>query len=233
MEIKHSSSLENEDNSSLLGGEDHISENGGGGGGRSSLGRGNRKRKRRKFFDDEDSKSKRSAAMVAAALTADGASALLKSEDDNGSKELRGNDDDAADAEEEEEEDFVETSESLTRKSVFLPGYLPNPCPYPETRPIAWVNNSEFLRAMVPPDLTYEQALAWSPAQVANFVSSLPCLDAKELDKFVGSIVEGDVDGESFLMLNQADLSKLFHMKLGPAIKVYHSIVLIKAKIKS
>ncbi|RWS29342.1 hypothetical protein B4U80_02622, partial [Leptotrombidium deliense] len=36
------------------------------------------------------------------------------------------------------------------------------------------------------------------------------------------------VDGEAFLLLNQPDLVKILGIKLGPAVKIYNSILVIR-----
>lgn len=36
------------------------------------------------------------------------------------------------------------------------------------------------------------------------------------------------IDGESFLLLTQADIVQILRVKLGPAIKIYNSIQMIK-----
>ena len=40
-------------------------------------------------------------------------------------------------------------------------------------------------------------------------------------------VVQG-VDGETLLLLNQADMMRQLQIKLGPAIKVHNSIVMMK-----
>ena len=39
------------------------------------------------------------------------------------------------------------------------------------------------------------------------------------------------IDGEAFLLLNQQDIVKVLGVKLGPAVKIYNSIVLIRDAI--
>jgi hypothetical protein len=36
------------------------------------------------------------------------------------------------------------------------------------------------------------------------------------------------IDGEAFLLLNQNDIVKILGLKLGPAIKIYNSILVIR-----
>lgn len=39
------------------------------------------------------------------------------------------------------------------------------------------------------------------------------------------------IDGEAFLLLTQADIVKVMNIKLGPAIKIYNSILMIKNNV--
>lgn len=36
------------------------------------------------------------------------------------------------------------------------------------------------------------------------------------------------IDGEAFLLLTQADIVKILSIKLGPALKIYNSILMLK-----
>jgi hypothetical protein len=37
-----------------------------------------------------------------------------------------------------------------------------------------------------------------------------------------------DIDGEALLLLNQADIVKILDVKLGPAVKIHNSILMMK-----
>lgn len=37
------------------------------------------------------------------------------------------------------------------------------------------------------------------------------------------------IDGEAFLLLTQADIVKILSIKLGPALKIYNSILMLKS----
>lgn len=66
----------------------------------------------------------------------------------------------------------------------------------------------------------------WQEDEVVKFVSSLPyCKDHGALFK------EHRIDGEAFLMLNQQDLVDILNIKLGPAIKLYSIIMLLRRNI--
>lgn len=36
------------------------------------------------------------------------------------------------------------------------------------------------------------------------------------------------IDGEAFLLLNQSDIVKIMSVKLGPALKIYNAILILK-----
>ena len=37
-----------------------------------------------------------------------------------------------------------------------------------------------------------------------------------------------EIDGAAFLLMNQSDITSILQLKLGPALKVYNSILVIK-----
>jgi hypothetical protein len=41
-------------------------------------------------------------------------------------------------------------------------------------------------------------------------------------------VVFQQIDGEAFLLLNQADIVKILDIKLGPALKIYNAILIFK-----
>lgn len=45
------------------------------------------------------------------------------------------------------------------------------------------------------------------------------CLSFREIQQ---------IDGEAFLLLTQADIVKILSIKLGPALKIYNSILMLK-----
>ena len=98
----------------------------------------------------------------------------------------------------------------------------------PEMPPGVWEKNSTFLRHLVSP-LTVREVSSWSPRHVANFVTSIPGVVMLNGTTIVQRIIEEEIDGEAFLLLAQADLVKLLGLKLGPAVKVFNAIMLIKS----
>ncbi|GLD63641.1 lethal(3)malignant brain tumor-like protein 3 isoform X1, partial [Lates japonicus] len=58
---------------------------------------------------------------------------------------------------------------------------------------------------------------------VASFVKGLP--GCKE---HAATFKTEQIDGEAFLLLTQADIVKILSIKLGPALKIYNSILMLK-----
>ncbi|PNF43858.1 hypothetical protein B7P43_G04227 [Cryptotermes secundus] len=109
------------------------------------------------------------------------------------------------------------------RQSVMNPGYEVKP---DHLSPNIWAKHSRYLNQ-------YVQAVKngnpnmWSVEQVAQFVWSIPdCCHVAQNFK------EQQIDGEALLMMAQNDLVQYMDMKLGPAIKLYNSIVLLRQRTK-
>ena len=92
----------------------------------------------------------------------------------------------------------------------------------------AWEKNSDFLRRRVA-TITASDVAVWSPRQVAHFVATIPGVRILNGDEVFHRIIEEEIDGEAFLLLTQTDLVKMLGLKLGPAIKIFNSILLIRA----
>ncbi|XP_012227520.1 lethal(3)malignant brain tumor-like protein 3 isoform X2 [Linepithema humile] len=103
-------------------------------------------------------------------------------------------------------------------QSVYNPGYNPLP-----NAPHVWAKHSNALNRVVAKQTTNPRR--WSNEEVIKFVQSVPnCAEA-------GNIVrQNNIDGEAFLMLTQEDLVSVLRLRLGPAIKLYNSIVLLRQK---
>ena len=89
-------------------------------------------------------------------------------------------------------------------------------------------HNTEFLKPMTS-TLTSGLVAKWTPAQVGKFVSSVPRLNC-DLTLLEKKIVEEEIDGEAFLLMTQNDFVHMLGMKLGPAIKVYNALILVKKR---
>ncbi|XP_028049018.1 LOW QUALITY PROTEIN: lethal(3)malignant brain tumor-like protein 1 [Monomorium pharaonis] len=103
-------------------------------------------------------------------------------------------------------------------QSVYNPGYNPLP-----NAPHIWAKHSNALNRVVSKQTTNPRR--WSNEEVIKFIQSMPnCAEA-------GNIIrQNNIDGEAFLMLTQEDLVSVLRLRLGPAIKLYNSIVLLRQK---
>ncbi|XP_056869519.1 lethal(3)malignant brain tumor-like protein 4 isoform X2 [Takifugu flavidus] len=70
---------------------------------------------------------------------------------------------------------------------------------------------------------TAETVQHWSVQQVAEFVESLP--GCEEQSK---QFRDEQIDGRAFLLLTQRDIVRIMSIKLGPALKIYNSILMFK-----
>ncbi|KYM99426.1 Lethal(3)malignant brain tumor-like protein 3 [Cyphomyrmex costatus] len=103
-------------------------------------------------------------------------------------------------------------------QSVYNPGYNPLP-----NAPHIWAKHSNALNRVVSRQTTNPRR--WSNEEVIKFVQSMPnCAEAGNIFR------QNNIDGESFLMLTQEDLVSVLRLRLGPAIKLYNSIVLLRQK---
>ncbi|XP_017878427.1 lethal(3)malignant brain tumor-like protein 3 isoform X2 [Ceratina calcarata] len=103
-------------------------------------------------------------------------------------------------------------------QSVYNPGYNPLP-----DAPHIWAKHSNALNRVVAKQNTNPRR--WSNEEVIKFIQSVP--NCKE----IGNVFrQHNIDGEAFLMLTQEDLISLLGLRLGPAIKLYNSIVLLRRR---
>ncbi|XP_024880512.1 lethal(3)malignant brain tumor-like protein 3 isoform X2 [Temnothorax curvispinosus] len=103
-------------------------------------------------------------------------------------------------------------------QSVYNPGYNPLP-----NAPHIWAKHSNALNRVVSRQTTNPRR--WSNEEVIKFIQSMPnCAEAGNVFR------QNNIDGEAFLMLTQEDLVSVLRLRLGPAIKLYNSIVLLRQK---
>ncbi|KAK9877329.1 hypothetical protein WA026_017725 [Henosepilachna vigintioctopunctata] len=89
----------------------------------------------------------------------------------------------------------------------------------------SWVKHSKYLKYYAEFDLDPRH---WSHAQVADFIESLPTgSDYADIFK------QHEIDGEALLLLTQKDIVDILNIKLGPAIKLYSTIILLRQNIKN
>ncbi|KAM9723841.1 lethal(3)malignant brain tumor-like protein 4 isoform 2-T3 [Menidia menidia] len=103
-------------------------------------------------------------------------------------------------------------------ESVFSPGISASP---PHRVALCWDKHCQLLPEVL--GLTAKRVAAWSSEEVAAFVKGLP--GCKE---HAATFKTEQIDGEAFLLLTQADIVKILSIKLGPALKIYNSILMLK-----
>ncbi|KAF7669719.1 hypothetical protein LDENG_00147160 [Lucifuga dentata] len=103
-------------------------------------------------------------------------------------------------------------------ESVFSPGISASP---PHQVALCWDKHCQLLPEVL--GLTAKRVATWSAEEVASFVKGLP--GCKE---HAATFRTEQIDGESFLLLTQADIVKILSIKLGPALKIFNSILMLK-----
>lgn len=103
-------------------------------------------------------------------------------------------------------------------QSVFMSTVSPTPS---QEQPPFWEQHAKLLPGV--DHLGGNEVKKWSIDQVAGFVATLPgCREQEKVFR------EQQIDGEAFLLLNQADIVKIMNIKLGPALKIFNSIIMFK-----
>lgn len=118
----------------------------------------------------------------------------------------------------EEAEKAQNNLQTQLHQSVFMSAMSPHPA---KDLPLCWEQHAKLLPGIS--DLDYTTVAKWNEQEVADFVRKLPgCKD--HASKFA----EEQIDGEAFLLLNQSDIVKIMSVKLGPALKIYNAILILK-----
>uniref|UniRef100_A0AAQ5XGC4 SAM domain-containing protein n=1 Tax=Amphiprion ocellaris TaxID=80972 RepID=A0AAQ5XGC4_AMPOC len=113
--------------------------------------------------------------------------------------------------------DAISLQQAL-HESVFSPGLSASP---PHRVALCWDKHCQLLPEVL--GLTAKRVATWSTEEVASFVKGLP--GCKE---HAATFKTEQIDGEAFLLLTQADIVKILSIKLGPALKIYNSILMLK-----
>ncbi|XP_059166997.1 lethal(3)malignant brain tumor-like protein 3 isoform X2 [Physella acuta] len=104
-------------------------------------------------------------------------------------------------------------------ESVFQTSALSPP---PNDQPLCWEQHAKLLPGIM--EVNQSLVCNWSVDEVADFVFKLTG-QQDQAQKFK----DEEVDGDSFLLLQQSDLLNFLNIKLGPAIKIFNSILVFKA----
>uniref|UniRef100_G3N842 SAM domain-containing protein n=2 Tax=Gasterosteus aculeatus TaxID=69293 RepID=G3N842_GASAC len=68
-----------------------------------------------------------------------------------------------------------------------------------------------------------EMVQHWSVQEVSDFIESIPGCEEQ-----AKQFRDEQIDGRAFLLLTQRDIVKIMSMKLGPALKIFNSILMFK-----
>ncbi|XP_046565782.1 uncharacterized protein LOC124274465 [Haliotis rubra] len=119
-------------------------------------------------------------------------------------------------------EEIKEDTEAVHQEihqSVFMSAMAPNPA---RDLPLCWEQHSKLLPGV--DKIRAGTVSKWTITEVADFVQTLPGCEEQ------GKVFqEEQIDGEAFLLLNQTDIVKIMNIKLGPALKIFNSILMFKS----
>ncbi|XP_078254362.1 lethal(3)malignant brain tumor-like protein 4 isoform X2 [Rhinoraja longicauda] len=111
-----------------------------------------------------------------------------------------------------------DSMQQALHQSVFMSTMSAHPI---RDLPLCWEQHCKLLPSVV--NFQASKVSKWSIDEVADFVQTLPgCEEQAKIFK------EEQIDGEAFLLLTQMDIIKIMSIKLGPALKIYNSILMFK-----
>ncbi|XP_053237876.1 lethal(3)malignant brain tumor-like protein 3 isoform X4 [Podarcis raffonei] len=118
-----------------------------------------------------------------------------------------------------------DTKESSNRSSHPQPVILTSKLTIPAF-PLRWEQQSKLLPTVA--GIPASKVSKWSTDEVSEFIRSLPgCEEHGKVFK------DEQIDGEAFLLMTQTDIVKIMSIKLGPALKIFNSILMFKAADKN
>ncbi|MBN3324971.1 LMBL4 protein, partial [Atractosteus spatula] len=111
-----------------------------------------------------------------------------------------------------------DSMQQALHQSVFLSAMSAHPS---RDLPLCWEQHCKLLPGVA--GVQASQVLHWTADEVASFVHSLPgCEEPAKQFK------DEQIDGEAFLLMTQTDIVKIMNIKLGPALKIYNSILMFQ-----
>ncbi|XP_067881241.1 lethal(3)malignant brain tumor-like protein 3 isoform X2 [Heterodontus francisci] len=113
-----------------------------------------------------------------------------------------------------ENDDF--SLQQALHQSVFMSSASPVP-----SLPLCWEQHSKLLPGVA--GITARKVAKWTIDEVSEFILSLPGCEEQ-----AKAFRHEQIDGEAFLLLTQTDIVKIMSIKLGPALKIYNSILMFK-----
>nr|XP_046227540.1 lethal(3)malignant brain tumor-like protein 4 isoform X2 [Scatophagus argus] len=125
-----------------------------------------------------------------------------------------------------EEEEFhvralspAETSlQAALHQSVFLSAMSAQPG---RDLSLCWEQHRKLLPGIA--GVHADTVQQWSVQQVSDFIESLPGCEEQ-----AKQFRDEQIDGRAFLLLTQRDIVRIMSIKLGPALKIYNSILMFK-----
>ncbi|XP_033737732.1 lethal(3)malignant brain tumor-like protein 3 isoform X2 [Pecten maximus] len=103
-------------------------------------------------------------------------------------------------------------------QSVFMSSMVPNPN---KDLPLCWEQHSKLLPGV--DKMKGSEVSNWNVDQVSQFVRSLP-----GCEEHAKAFKDEQIDGEAFMLITQTDIVKIMNVKLGPALKIFNSILMFK-----
>ncbi|XP_078506625.1 lethal(3)malignant brain tumor-like protein 1 isoform X2 [Lissotriton helveticus] len=114
--------------------------------------------------------------------------------------------------------DFQHISTERMHQSLFMSALSAHP---DRSLSLCWQQHCKLLPGVA--GITADVVAKWTSEEVFTFVQNLTgCEDQARLFK------DEMIDGEAFLLLTQTDIVKILSVKLGPALKIYNSILMFK-----
>ncbi|XP_035475580.1 lethal(3)malignant brain tumor-like protein 4 isoform X3 [Scophthalmus maximus] len=108
--------------------------------------------------------------------------------------------------------------QAVLHHSVFLSAMSPQPG---RDLSLCWEQHGKLLPGVE--GVQRERVRHWTVQQVSDFVESLPGCEKQAIQ-----FREEQIDGRAFLLLTQQDIVRIMSIKLGPAVKIYNSILMFK-----
>ncbi|XP_035178036.1 lethal(3)malignant brain tumor-like protein 3 isoform X1 [Oxyura jamaicensis] len=121
--------------------------------------------------------------------------------------------------------EIKDTEEPTTQKLLSQPVVVSSKLQIPGL-PLRWEQHSKLLPSVA--GIPASKVSKWSTDEVSEFIRSLPgCEEHGKVFK------DEQIDGEAFLLMTQSDIVKIMSIKLGPALKIFNSILMFKAAEKN
>uniref|UniRef100_A0A671KTF7 Lethal(3)malignant brain tumor-like protein 4 n=1 Tax=Sinocyclocheilus anshuiensis TaxID=1608454 RepID=A0A671KTF7_9TELE len=112
----------------------------------------------------------------------------------------------------------VDGLQQALHQSVFLSAMSAHPS---RDLPLCWEQHCKLLPGVA--GVQASRVAHWGVEEVADFIHSLPGCEEQ-----AKQFREEQIDGKAFLLLTQRDIVKIMSVKLGPALKIYNSILMFK-----